>query len=272
MIRMIKSGLYKLFKDKTFKVTLIIGAALAVFMNLLYVAIGALADDVAGFCNGQTFFISSLSPTQNFGLTVPINLVIFTVAEFNHGTIRNKIIAGNKRSEIYLSLFLIGLIFTISLMTIYFGVSVGIASLIGGFDVNGTSGMIEGLNSFMPEYLYQYSLMALATYIFIVSLAIFFSVNFQNIGGTISLTIIIIMFLYFAAFVPSVAEITDIVMGQFEPSPMMYFNPLYTFGAFSLVYPTISSEWFAWSLITPLYWTVILIFLGIVTFNKKDLK
>ena len=50
MIRMIKSGLYKLFKDKTFKVTLIIGAALAVFMNLLYVAIGALADDIAGFC------------------------------------------------------------------------------------------------------------------------------------------------------------------------------------------------------------------------------
>ena len=113
MTNLIKSSLYKLIRDWTFRITLIVGAALSVFMCLMYAGIDALGTGTIGeMCNGYQFYTSSLSPTQNFGLTVPINLIVFTIGEFNCGTIRNKIIAGNKKSLIYISLIITGIIFT----------------------------------------------------------------------------------------------------------------------------------------------------------------
>lgn len=42
MINIIKAALFKLFKDWTFRITLIVGASLAVLMNLLYFGIDIL--------------------------------------------------------------------------------------------------------------------------------------------------------------------------------------------------------------------------------------
>lgn len=268
MSSIIKSALYKLSKDWTFKITLIIGAAMAILMNLIYLGIDALAGEIGTMCNGQSFYISALSPTQNFGLTVPINLIIFTIGEFTNGTIRNKIIAGHKKSQIYLSLLLIGTIFTILLMGIYWVISFGIASLIGGFDVNGST----MLTAFKPEYLYQFPIMALATYIFITAFAIFVSVSIRTIGGTMPLVIIGIMLLYFLAFIPSIASIGEMLTGEFEMSNQAYINPMYTFGTFSIIFPEIDTKWFIASIACPLFWTVILTIFGIGIFKKSDVK
>lgn len=265
MGNIIKSALYKLSKDWTFKIILIIGAAMAVFMNAIYAGIGALDGDVGLMCNGQSFYISSLSPTQNFGLAVPINLIIFTIGEFNCGTVRNKIIAGHKKISIYFSLLLIGLIFTISVMAVYFGLSVGIASIIGGFDKYGTTMLSE----FRPEYLYQFPIMALATYVFIVSFTICVCVAIRNIGGVMPIVMLTVMILYFAAFIPSTINI-------FEETEKMswqaFVNPMYTFGAFGIVAPKLDTTWFASSIICPLIWAIIFFGLGVLSFKKSDIK
>ena len=44
MLRIMYASLYKLFRDTTFKITLIVGVSLAVFTNLLYFAISKIAD------------------------------------------------------------------------------------------------------------------------------------------------------------------------------------------------------------------------------------
>lgn len=273
MNKLIKSSLYKLLRDWTFKVTLILGAALAVFMCSLYFLIDLAAGDgsleaIGTTCYGYSFYISSLSPTQNFGLAVPINLIIFTIGEFNCGTIRNKIIAGNKKTSIYLSLVLTGIIFTLSLMIIYFALSVGLSSLIGGF--NGKSG-----GNYNKAILYQYPLMALCTYIFIVTFCILVSSSIRNIGGSMPIVIILIMFLYFIAFIPTLIN----ELGNKSISNFVLFqrwaNPMYTFGAFSLgsiLSFEIDASWFAGSLVTPIYWSIINIMLGILVFKKKDVK
>ena len=265
MSNIIKSALYKLSKDWTFKIILIIGAAMAVFMNALYAGIGALDGNIGEMCNGQSLYLSSLSPTQNFGLAVPINLIIFTIGEFNCGTIRNKIIAGHRKISIYFSLLLIGLIFTISVMAVYFGLSVGIASIIGGFDVEG----VTTLSSFRPEYLYQIPLMALATYIFIVSLTICVCVAIRSIGGVMPIVMLVIMFLYFAAFIPTTI---NLVKGATEMSWQAYINPLYTFGSLSIISVEIDTTWFILSMVCPLVWSVIFFGLGVLSFKKSDIK
>lgn len=269
MSNLIKSSLYKLIRDWTFRITLIVGAALSVFMCLMYAGIDALGTGVIGdMCNGYQFYTSSLSPTQNFGLTVPINLIVFTIGEFNCGTIRNKIIAGNKKSLIYISLIITGIIFTLSLMLVYFALSVGLSSLIGGF-----KGTMPEINT---DMLYQYPLMGLCTYIFIVSFAILVSASIRNIGGCMPIVIIGIIFLYFLAFVPS---ISNLILDNKELTTGMivqqWTNPLYGFGSqgiAGIISFKMETTSFIASMVTPLYWSAILILLGIVVFNKKDVK
>ena len=93
MFNIIRASLFKLFKDWTFRITMIVGLGLAALLIGIQAGIGQL--------NGQSMFLSAVSPSQNFGLTVPINLVVFTVSEFTFGTIRNKIIAGHSKYKVY---------------------------------------------------------------------------------------------------------------------------------------------------------------------------
>lgn len=275
MSKLIRSSFYKLLRDATFRVTLIIGVALAVFMCLIYLGLDLISgngtfDCVGDMCNGFNFYTSSLSPTQNFGLTVPINLIVFTIGEFNCGTIRNKIIAGNRKSSIYLSLYITGAIFTISLMAIYFLLSVGLSSAIGGF---------EGLRTLTQEdkdLLYQYPIMALCTYIFIVSLAVLVSTSIRNIGGALPIVIILIMFLYFISFIPSLIGTLGGNEGlQKALVAEQWLNPMHGFGSNGLagLLPSkMDKSQFISSLITPLYWSVILTGLGMFVFERKDVK
>ena len=115
MFKIIRASLYKLFKDRPFRITLIIGVALAVVFSLAYHFI------LPEMGSGYYMLISSSSPSNNFGLAVPINLITFIIGEYNYGTIRNKIIAGNKRINIYIALFVMGLIYSLAMMTIYVG-------------------------------------------------------------------------------------------------------------------------------------------------------
>ena len=142
MLRLIKAFLFKISRDITFRITLIIGVALALTSTLGLFAIGMLiggndAQLAKQMLNGQSMLVNSLSPAQNFGIAIPVNLISFIALEFNHGTIRNKIIAGNSKFNIYSSLFISGLFFAFALLLVYVGLCTGISSLIGGFDPNG---------------------------------------------------------------------------------------------------------------------------------------
>ena len=268
MNNIIKSSLFKLTKDLTFRITLIIGAALAIFLNLLNFGLDALVDlSSHTFCNAPSMLISSLSPAQNFGIAVPINLAVFTVNEFNHGTIRNKIIAGHKKSEIYISLLLIGLIFTFSLMIVYSAISTLFAGILSGFAYIDTA--------CDPTLIVQYLLQAICVYIFITTLSIFFATLFRSVGPTLPILIVLILFCFFAGFLSQIstlfAEDTESI--QLVSNMATWIDPLYTFGIFSLFIPdNIDTNWFIASIITPLYWATIFGFSGLLIFIKRDVK
>ena len=274
MINIIKSALYKLSKDWTFRITLIVGVSLAVLMNLIYLGID-LASSRQGiaehlFCNGQSMLINSLSPAQNFGIAIPINLIVYTIGEFSNGTIRNKIIAGHKKSFIYISMLFIGVIFSLTLMIVYCGLSVAIGSIIGGFNAYGTTMIGDNLT---PTIIGQYLLMSLCVYIFIVALTIFFATLFRNIGATTPVVILLIVFLFIAGMTSYASNIIDGAKSpELVSDAMIWINPLYTFGVYSVVIKELPSDWAIASCITPLYWALLFGVIGTKIFSRRDIK
>lgn len=280
MKQLFLSYLYKLRHDIAFKITLIIGGGLALFLTLIYFGLSFLLEAI--LIDGPSMLISSLSPVQNFGLAVPINLITFTVLEFNQGSIRNKIIAGHSKAKIYTMLFINGLVFTFALMILYCLLNFGLGSLVG-----------ELLKSMKPEfevisasyadfYLLKMIILAIVSYISIVSFTIFFATLFRNIGPTIPVIIIGLLICYLAGTIVSIASDNETVVWLIR-----ILDPLYGIGASESIEagtiitpygpqaiskPTILTETFVCSIASNLVYASIFYVLGVVIFSKRDVK
>ncbi len=276
-----KAFFFKLKRDLTFRITLFIGLGLAVALSVIFFLVdlvisnlGDTGEFIHMFGTGQNLLLFSLSPVQNFGLAIPINLICFIVLEFTHGTIRNKIIAGNSKAKIYLSLFLSGLVFTLALIVAYAGLSCALGCAFGKFDPNGTIFAGAGTGNIDPEYIWRFLLIALLCYISIAAFTTFFAALFRNIGPSIPVVIIVLMGLYMSAYIFG-------LLGDFAPEfnhALMYINPLYSLYACTtkVVGETqvlkITDEAFFAGIGSNLIYTAIFVGFGTLIFAKRDVK
>ena len=91
------------------------------------------------------------------------------------------------------------------------------------------------------------------------------------------IVIITIVLLYFVAFIPS---LTNMISSSGEKTTGMiiqsWTNPLYGFGSLGLsglaAMTHFDTSGFIASIVTPLYWAAIFLGLGLLTFNRKDVK
>lgn len=208
MGRLFRAFFFKIRKEPSFRVTLIVGASVAVVMSLLYL----LVDNTTGssLLSGPNMLLNSMSPVQNFGIAIPINLISFTCLEFTQGTIRNKIIAGNSKFKIYVSLFLTGLIYAFALLLVYTGICTLLGTIFGGFDLE--KGVMVGLyGGGFPSGLFilQMIIVSLVIYVFLTSMAVFFGTTFRTIGPTISVVVITLLFSYFGSAIARAAFYDD---------------------------------------------------------------
>ncbi|MCR4911797.1 MAG: hypothetical protein K5925_04670 [Bacilli bacterium] len=263
MFNLFKASLYKLFREKTFLITMIIGTVLAITLPLIYYAIGQLSD--ISLCSGQSMLLSSVSTGNNFGLTVPINLAVLVVSEFTTGTLRNKIIAGYRKSFIYASLLFSGIIFTFIMMVYYVGLSVLMGTVLGGFNAEA----IGGANFIIP-----YIFFALTSYIFIASISIFVSSNIRVIGGSLP---ILIIFLTVLSLLPIFLQIGAednnfiVVMSWIFPT---YVLNLYSgsLGSLGVVVAGLTDAAIAGGIICPIIYATVFAILGTILFARRDIK
>lgn len=254
MINIIRASIFKLLRDWTFRITMIVGLGLAALLLLV--------NGLLDLLNGQSLFISCVAPTQNYGLTVPINLIVFTVSEFTFGTIRNKIIAGHPKFKVYIGLFLTGLIFTFSLMIMYATLMIGIGSAVGGFDASVIGGW---------KFCLFYTAYFVVTYVFITAFSIFFGTLFRTIGGSISIVVVALVMLGMIPLFVQMASM-DLEVNQV----MLWLDPLYLFmyyGYFAT--PTayeLKANVVAGGIVVPLYWAIIFFVSGAFIFIKRDVK
>lgn len=215
MLRLFKAFLFRLRRDLTFRITLFIGIGMAVLMTLLYLGLQLLlsADGMqVKLLTGSSMLISSLSPAQNFGIAVPINLISFTIVEFTHGTIRNKVIAGNSKGKIYASLFLSGLVFSIALMTVYASLCTLLGTIFGGFDPDDGVGVTVSMSMgshYSGQFIFRMILVAVVCYVSISSFAVFIATLIRQIGGAIPIVLIGVLAVYLLGTIVSTMAAYD---------------------------------------------------------------
>lgn len=275
MGNLLKAFFFKLKSDLAFRITLLVGVGLAIFMTALFGIIDYLAlktadpgDAVIRFCTGQCLFAFSLVPTSNYGLAIPINLMTFVVMEFTHGTIRNKIIAGNSKFKVYLGLFIGGIIFSFFLIGVYSLICLGLGSIIGGFDFNGAmlAGMSFGLGT--PEFFVKYLIVAIFVYIFIAAMSVFFATLFRNVGPALPCVLITIFALYFvSSFLAGINETFEAVLRFVNPLHSLSYITTSSTGHFEM--PTLA---FVGAIVSNSVFVILFFTLGAVIFKKSDVK
>ena len=271
------SFLFRLKKDLTFRITLFVGLGMAFVLAGVFYLIDHALGGMEGvkFCTGQNLLINSFSPSNNFGIAIPVNLITFTVLEFTQGITRNKIVAGNSKTKIYISYFLSGLVFTLVVLAGYVGLSVGLGSLLGGFDPNGLlmSGSSGGTST--PEYLIKFVISSLLMYVTICSLTIFFATLFRNIGPCIPVVIVMIMMLYFSGMIASLMKDTEGT--EVFVNVMKYVNPMYALNDASILDSmkgtlAMADDTFIASIVNNSIYTIIFLLGGWLVFRKRDVK
>lgn len=249
MGRLIKSFFFKLSRDLTFRIVLIIGAGIAFFMTALMLfidvasgAFGASEDAITlKMLTGPNMLLSSLSPVDNFGLAIPICLITFICLEFTQGSIRNKIIAGHSKFKIYLSLFVSGLVLTFSLLIVYAGLCTLLGTIFGGFDLDDPVINMSSLSALLASgtyadgaYIAQVLVTALVVYIAIVSFTIFFATLFRAVGPCIPIVVIVLMMLALGG------TMVSLIADAFENDSLVTFikivDPLYVISGGGLDY------------------------------------
>ena len=112
MTRLLKADFKRFFKDKLFLVSCIIALVFSIINPLLYKLIFSSLlkfemEELGMVLDLNSLYFQSFSLSNNLGLIVPILIVIIIFKDFSFGTIRNKIIAGHNRTNIFLSLFIV---------------------------------------------------------------------------------------------------------------------------------------------------------------------
>lgn len=295
MHRLFRAFFFRIKRDLTFRITLCVGAGVAVFMAVLYYILQVTQkEQLHGMelLTGPNMLVNSFSPVQSFGFAIPINLISFTCLEFSQGTIRNKIIAGNSKFKIYASLFLTGLVFTFALLGVYVGVCTALGSIFGGFDlskwVSLPSGEIGPLN---VPYILKLLVVVFFSYITIVSLSIFVATLFRNMGPCIPIVTMSMLICYITVMILKESGVSsDDLSGVISVFKVV--NPLYAMSSGTEVKylaEEVVIEGVAETIYTPLsvdlpldtmlfgignnlVYTSIFFVVGIYLFMKKDVK
>ena len=282
MGRLFKAFFFKLSRDWTFRITLIIGAAIAIIMTLIYLFMDHIigAEEGSYYLTGQTMLINSMSPAQNFGLAIPINLVTFVALEFSQGTIRNKIIAGHSKFRIYASLFLTGLVFCFALLITYLLICTGLGSIFGGFDLS--KKLITGLLAFDIRYNWEYILKMLAicfvTYVCIVSFTVFVTTLLRHVGPCIPIVLIVIVMLYSITSVWPLASvlIEDEKLLKTIETTVAIADPLFGLSAGTTTtqagYAAVENRVFILTIASNLIYASAFFAGGALIFSKRDVK
>ena len=122
MINLLKVDLKRILKDKLLVIVCIIALVMSLFTPLLLKGLLVLGLDMEWISSKEGvalgFFSNAFSASSNIGLILPIFIAIIINKDFTYGTIRNKIICGNKRSTIFLSMFISSAIITVAIMII----------------------------------------------------------------------------------------------------------------------------------------------------------
>ena len=293
MLRLFKSFIFKITHDITFRITVIVGAGVAIFMAVLFALMQNMDDvvrinaelaesgtDVRVKClSGPSMLLNSVSPVQNFGIAIPVNLISFVCLEFSQGVIRNKIISGHSKIRIYFSLLISGLIFTFILLGVYLGICTLLGTIFGGFNLKDLAYLQFGYAQVDAAHIGKILLVCAVTYISIVSFALFIATLFRTVGPCIPIVMVILMLCYLSGTIISALLLVSGDGSGFDPiiQVLKIVNPLFAISGGTVIdmdnmVASMPNDTFFWAIGNNLFYAITFTGLGVLIFAKRDVK
>ncbi len=198
MVNLLKTDLKRIIKDKLFLIICIMGAVMAVFTPLMNkilmdsinsITIEGAEEEELFIVTAKSLFFDSFSVTNNFGLLLPIFVTIILFKDFSHGTIRNKIICGKSRLNIFFSMFFSSFIVIAGVLLLQAILSLLVSLLFFKY----TTGNVTSSSEL--AYFFESVAFILVNYLYIAALVSFFCVFMKHAGTAIVCFVAINIFL-----------------------------------------------------------------------------
>ncbi|MBQ9387471.1 MAG: ABC transporter permease subunit [Lachnospiraceae bacterium] len=272
MKNLIKADIYRVLKSRLSLIALILALAFPVLIVFLYVGItmisGVMQDYPGGtLFSANTIIGSAFSMTNNIGMVIPAFAGILACLDYTNGTLRNKVIAGNRRAHIYFSHLIVSVLFSVIIITVYAAVTTGLSLIFFPFEWNNSTSL--GLEIF------YFVMNGIMTFTFAASFSTMLAMITRSIAPTIVFTIV------FSIALPTITSIVSMV--DYESFKYAaYFIP--TFGSnffnlngtdiFTLFNQTTDASRgliFAESMLSFLFFSAVNTLIGLSVFRKRDL-
>lgn len=274
MRNLLKADLKRVWKDKLFFILLILAGVFALITPLLYKAIFALMSMeellemealLGSQVNSKVLFFTSFSPSNNFGLILPILLAIILCKDFSQGTIRNKVICGKSRTKIYFSLLCTCAIYMFALILAQAILTLAVSLIF--FDYQATEFTAGDFGYLMASIALEF-----VVYLFISALLTFFIVSMKNAG------LAIVMYFAINFLLLIVGSITQMAFMFADPTTVSY-DVLQFVNNANMFTSTLIGTGTGYTgmeliaiLLPNLLLAAALVFFGWMIFRKKDLK
>ncbi len=269
MLNLIKTDLRRIIKDKLFLVIGIVGLVFAVTTPLLMFAVTSMMDEQSVIMlgmgiNAKTMFFQAFNPANDFGLVASILLCVILCKDFSQGTVRNKIIGGKSRFEVFTSAFIASSIVLCCLMLVYAFFTLGVSLLC--FEYQQSQFTINDFGYAVVTLVFK-----LMTFVVVASLISFLSVLMKNAGLCMVLYIAVIMLVSIVGTVISTAilgvenEIIKNIL-EFLSKTNVFLSTITGNGTTYSVYDVLCVVF------SHLVYGSLFYVLGVLVFNKKDIK
>lgn len=271
MRNLLKTDLKRIFSDKLFMVVCILGGAFAIVMPVLYKlifkALGLEGElEMLLPVNAKSIFFTAFSFSDNFGLIMTVLIAVILCKDFSFGTIRNKIICGKSRTQIFLSIFISSAIVIAGLMLAHALLSLGVSLIF--FDYQSTPFTLNDL-----WYAVSSVLMHMLIAIFMAAMVSFICVLIKNVGGTIVVCVAVIMLF---SLIGGIVEVAFYASEEMDEVVKIILEVVYKANLFSSPIvgkvDSYTTSDICYAVISPAAFTALFVTLGIITLNKKDLK
>ena len=203
MSNLLKADFKRVFKDKLLFITAMIGIGFAIFTPLLYVVMFAsLGVDeqpmIESLISGKGQFFTSFSMGNNLGLIAPVLIAIILCKDFSFGTVRNKIISGNSRTAVFLSMFTVCSVAIVAVMFLHAFITLGFCLIF--FDYQATAFTLSDFWYFLISVIFE-----ILVLLFVSALLSWLCVAMKNVG------LVIVMYVAITLALTMIASIIQIV-------------------------------------------------------------
>lgn len=274
MRELIQADLKRVIKDKLLLVLAILAVVFALITPLTFALVFSVIDVseepmLSALVSAKGLFFQSFSMTNNMGFIAPILLAIVLYKDFSYGTVRNKIISGKSRSQIFLSTFIVCSLVLVCLIMLSAFITLGVSLIF--FDYQEGAFAAADLGYFFASLGFE-----LLVLLFMSALLSLLCTCSKNLGIAI---VLYLAFTFALTLVGSFTQVIGAVAQTFVESELL----AKVINVIDRLNVGMSTSYIgtgdSYSLSDVLYLTLpalsgiaAFLGLGLVSFNKKDLK